>query len=169
MEHNKENNAPLETSTQDSTQSLNENDDRLNENIDSAENEISGSDNSSSETVVDKNLHENNAAETDSTLEDSSSKSNSFAYDVTKETILIEQSYSDGYFNSSLDKLYERYMNQKDSVTASDEQPTGCFDETKDNANNPSKFGKCVTILFFLTIGYRRIIFPPFLCPLLLF
>lgn len=143
MEHNKENNAPLETSTQDSTQSLNENDDRLNENIDSAENEISGSDNSSSETVVDKNLHENNAAETDSTLEDSSSKSNSFAYDVTKETILIEQSYSDGYFNSSLDKLYERYMNQKDNVTASDEQPTGCFDETKDNANNPSKFGKC--------------------------
>lgn len=80
---------------------------------------------------------EKNADKTDETLEDSEHKS----HDNTN--------YSDGYFDQSIDKIYERYNKSKlaTSESSSAQTPTGCFDPPRDidNANDDIPFyRKCI-------------------------
>ncbi|XP_066927431.1 glutathione hydrolase 1 proenzyme-like [Clytia hemisphaerica] len=79
----------------------------------------------------------------------------------TKETIESvdkkERTFSDGYFDQSIEKIYDRYNKRKldpsedtegasfpDSSTSSDEQPTGCFDRTKEDEIEKPFFQRCI-------------------------
>lgn len=79
--------------------------------------------------------------ESKASLEDNEKSFQRQTIETSKELMTTENTYSDGYFDQSIDKIYERYNKRKcleesyHSRGSSGELPTGCFDETKDTQN----------------------------------